>query len=34
MNYVTNKSRGNEQRLVMNKFCSYCRAKTLHKEEK
>ncbi|MBN0919082.1 50S ribosomal protein L33 [[Mycoplasma] gypis] len=31
-NYVTNKSI--EQRMQLNKFCRYCNAKTLHKEEK
>ncbi|OYD26575.1 LSU ribosomal protein L33P [Mycoplasma testudineum] len=31
-NYKTNKSK--PERLEINKFCSNCRAKTMHKEEK
>ncbi|MCU4117451.1 50S ribosomal protein L33 [Mycoplasma zalophi] len=31
-NYSTNKSI--EKRLEINKFCRFCNAKTLHKEEK
>ncbi|QJG66899.1 50S ribosomal protein L33 [Mycoplasma phocoenae] len=31
-NYSTNKSI--EERVIINKFCKWCNAKTLHKEEK
>ncbi|UUD36558.1 50S ribosomal protein L33 [Mycoplasmopsis citelli] len=32
-NYVTTKSSGNDQRVILKKFCPQCNEHTMHKEE-
>ncbi|MBN4083400.1 50S ribosomal protein L33 [Mycoplasma sp. CSL10137] len=32
-NYITNKSLGNLERLIVKKYCIHCKKHTLHKEE-